>query len=122
MAEGNLGERIFQLRKNSNMNQSELSAKLGIHTKNIGKYEKNEYIPNAMILRDMATVFGVTTDFLLFAPQAGNKEGVIHIKDRQLAQCLQELDELNEETRQIVVGVLKMAIKSHKAAALLTAS
>lgn len=104
------------------MSQSQLAQEVGIHQKNIGKYEKDEYTPSAIILRDIATVFGVTADYLLFGAQAGSKEGVIHIKDRQLAQCLQELDELDDETREVVVGVLKMAIKSHRAKSLLNAS
>ncbi|PIE03021.1 MAG: hypothetical protein CSA81_04745 [Acidobacteria bacterium] len=122
MSEGTLGERIFQLRKEAKLSQQQLAQKLGIHQKNISKYEKNEYTPSALIVRDIATVFGVTTDYLLFGPQSGGKEGVLHIKDRQLASCLQELDSLGEETRQVVIGVLKMAIKSHKVKELLNAS
>jgi hypothetical protein len=52
----------------------------------------------------------------------GSCEGIIHFKDRELTQCLQELDQLDEETCQPVVGVLKMAIKRHKAKTLLNAS
>jgi len=122
MSDGSLGERIFQLRKEAKYSQLQLAEKLGIHQKNISKYEKNDYTPSALIVRDMATVFGVTTDFLLFGPQSGGKEGVLHIKDRQLALCLQELDSLGEETRHVVIGVLKMAIKSHKVKELLSAS
>ena len=121
MDEGTLGERVFQLRKEARMSQQQLATQLGIHQKNISKYEKNEYTPSATIVRDMARIFGVTADFLLFGPQGGTKEGALHIRDRQLAQCLQELDALDDESRQLVLGVIQMAIRSSKARKLLNA-
>jgi transcriptional regulator with XRE-family HTH domain len=118
--EGSLGQRIFELRKASNMSQYQLAKQLDIHQKNIGKYERNEYTPSALIVRDIAKVFGVTTDYLLFGSEAGAMGGKINIKDRQLAQWIQELDNLDEETRQVVIGVLRLAIRSNKAKKLLT--
>jgi transcriptional regulator with XRE-family HTH domain len=120
MTEESLGDRIFKLRKAANMSQYQLAKTIDIHQKNIGKYEKNEYTPSALIVRDIAKVFGVTTDYLLFGAEAGTKAGMIQIKNRQLAQWLQELDNLDEETRQVVIGVLKLAIKSSKAKKLLS--
>ena len=120
MNENSLGERIFKLRKAAKMSQHQLAKQLDIHQKNISKYERNEYTPSALIVRDIAKVFGVTTDYLLFGAEAGTREGVIHVKDRQLAQELQELDNLDEETRQVVIGLLRLAIKSNKAKKLLS--
>ena len=122
MEERTLGERIFQLRKDAKMSQQQLAAQLGIHQKNISKYERNEYTPSANIVRDMAKAFGVTTDYILFGEQAGGKEGALHIKDRQLAQCLQELDSLDDETKEVVIGVIKMAVRSFKARQVLSAT
>ena len=119
MKEESLGDRIFKLRKEANMSQYQLAKKLDIHQKNIGKYEKNEYTPSALIVRDIAKVFGVTADYLLFGSEAGTSAGMIKIKDRQLAQWLQELDNVDEETRMVVVGVLKLAVNSSKAKKLL---
>jgi transcriptional regulator with XRE-family HTH domain len=119
MNDESLGERIFKLRKGARMSQHQLAKQLDIHQKNISKYERNEYTPSALIARDIAKVFGVTADYLLFGDEAGTKGGMIHIKDRQLAQCLQELDKIDDETRQIVIGMLKLAIRSSKAKQLL---
>lgn len=120
MKQESLGDRIFKLRKAANMSQYQLAKEIDIHQKNIGKYEKNEYTPSALIVRDIAKVFGVTTDYLLFGSEAGAKAGMIKIKDRQLAQWLQELDNLDEETRQVVIGVLRLAVRSSKAKKLLS--
>jgi len=119
MNEESLGERIFKLRKAAKLSQHQLAKQLDIHQKNISKYERNEYTPSALIVRDIAKVLGVTTDYLLFGPESGVKEGVIHIKDRNLAQNLQELDNLDDETREVVIGMLKLAIRSSKAKKLL---
>ena len=120
MNEESLGERIFKLRKAAKMSQHQLANRIGIYQKNISKYEKDEYTPSALILRDIAKVLGVTTDYLLFGSEAGAKGGVIHIKDRNLAQQLQELDNLDDETREVVIGMLKLAIRSSKAKKLLS--
>lgn len=122
MSEETFGQRVNQLRKASKMSQQQLAKLLGIHQKNISKYERDEYTPSAFIVRDMAKVFGVTTDYLLFGSQATTKDGVLHIKDRELALCLQELDDLDEDTRRLIIGVVKMAIKSHKVKSLMSAS
>ena len=102
------------------MNISALAKKLDIHQKNISKYEKNEYTPSALIARDIAKVFEVTTDYLLFGSEAGTKGGIINLKDRQLTQLLQELDNIDEEAKTVVIGVLKLAINSSKAKKLLS--
>jgi transcriptional regulator with XRE-family HTH domain len=122
MNEDSLGERIFKLRKSAKMSQHQLAKRIGIYQKNISKYERNEYTPSALILGDIARVLGVTTDYLLFGSESGAKGGVIHIKDRNLAQHLQELDNLDDDTRQIVIGMLKLAIKSSKAKKMLNES
>lgn len=121
MKEETLGERIFKLRKEANMSQYELAKRIEIHQKNIGKYERNESTPSATIVKNIAKVYKITTDYLLFGSEAGTKEGTIHIKDRQLAQWIQELDTMDEETRQIVISVLKLAINSSKAKQILSA-
>jgi transcriptional regulator with XRE-family HTH domain len=122
MNEESLGERIFKLRKAAKLSQHQLAKQLGIYQKNISKYEKNEYTPSALIVRNIAKVFGVTADYLLFGSEAGTTGGVIHIKDRTLAQCLQELDNIDDETRKTVIEMLKLAIRSSKAKKLLTES
>ena len=114
-----LGDRIFKLRKKHGMSQYQLAKDIGIHQKNIGKYERNEYTPSAFIVRDIAKVFRVTTDYLLLGSDAGSMAGTIQIKDKDLAQTIQELNNIDDETRQVVIGVLKLAIKSSKAKELL---
>jgi transcriptional regulator with XRE-family HTH domain len=112
---GKLGDRIEQSRRNADLTQYQLSKKLGISQKNISKYENNESVPNALIIRDLARVLEVTADYLLFGQEAVTKDGAIHIKDRQLAQWIQEVDNMDDEIKQSVVSVLKLAVRCNKA-------
>ena len=112
---GNLGVRIEQLRRNANLSQYQLAKQLGIQQKNISKYENNESVPNGLIIRDLAKVLGVTADYLLFGPEAVPKDGAIHIKDRQLAQWIQEVDHMDDEIKQSVISVLKLAVRCNRA-------
>jgi transcriptional regulator with XRE-family HTH domain len=112
---GKLGDRIEQSRRNANLTQYQLAKKLGISQKNISKYENNESVPNALIIRDLAKVLEVTADYLLFGPEAVTKDGAIHISDRQLAQWVQEVDHMDDEIKQSVISVLKLAVRCNKA-------
>jgi transcriptional regulator with XRE-family HTH domain len=112
---GELGNRIEQSRRNSNLTQYQLAKKLGISQKNISKYENNESVPNGLIIRDLARILEVTADYLLFGQEAVTKDGAIHIKDRQLAQWIKEVDHMDDEIKQSVISVLKLAVRCNKA-------
>ena len=62
------GERLRSLRTDINMTQKELANKLSISPSTIGMYEQNRRVPDAEMLSKIASLFGVTTDYLL-----GNK-------------------------------------------------
>ena len=60
-----IGQRIKQLRIESKLTQKELSQKLNLTPKMVSFYENNERTPPADILVKLATIFHVSTDFLL---------------------------------------------------------
>lgn len=57
--------RIIEQRKKLGLSQEELAAKLKISQKSISKYECGQRRPSYETLLDMASLFGVTTDYLL---------------------------------------------------------
>ncbi len=61
----NIGDNIKDLRKGSNMTQSDLADKLRITTSSISAYENGTRMPSYDILIRMARLFKVTTDNLL---------------------------------------------------------
>ena len=60
-----LGARIAALRKNADMSQAELAARLKISPSAVGMYEQGRREPAAEVLVAMAQIFGVTVDYLL---------------------------------------------------------
>lgn len=56
---------IAELRKGKGMTQQELATRLNYSDKAISKWERGESIPDVMILKQIADMFGVTVDYLL---------------------------------------------------------
>ena len=60
-----LGARIAALRRDKGWSQTQLAQQLKISASAVGMYEQGRREPSAELLVAMATVFGVSTDFLL---------------------------------------------------------
>lgn len=60
-----LGDKLLELRKNNGYTQIEISKKLNIQQTTYSKYEKGQRQPDYEILKKIANLYGVTTDFLL---------------------------------------------------------
>lgn len=52
-------------RKKNNLTQEKLAEKLNISRGAYAKYETGENIPTTIIVLKLATIYGVTTDYLL---------------------------------------------------------
>jgi transcriptional regulator with XRE-family HTH domain len=62
-----IAKNIASLRQASSMTQLELAEKLNYSDKAISKWERGESIPDVMVLKAIADLFGVTLDYLLEA-------------------------------------------------------
>lgn len=60
-----IASNISSLRKNFGMTQQELALRLNYTDKAISKWERGESVPDIMILKQIADMFGVTVDYLL---------------------------------------------------------
>ena len=56
---------IAELRKKNGMTQQDLAAKLNYTDKAISKWERGESIPDVLVLKQIADMYGVTVDYLL---------------------------------------------------------
>lgn len=56
---------LIRLRTAAGMTQAELGEQLNYSDKSISKWERGEAIPDAMVLKRMSELFGVTVDYLL---------------------------------------------------------
>lgn len=58
---------LIKLRTAAGLTQAELGEKLHYSDKSISKWERAEAIPDAFVLKTLASIFGVTVDYLLSA-------------------------------------------------------
>lgn len=63
---------IVSLRVAAGLTQAELGEKLHYSDKSVSKWERGDALPDAFVLKQMATLFGVTVDDLL-TPHEGNE-------------------------------------------------
>ena len=107
------GEKVRQLRKRKKLTQEQLALLIGTHESHIGRYEKDQSSPTASIIKKLAEVFNVSTDYLLF----DNKEeqsASVKISDNELLHQFQEVDKMDEDKRTLVKRVISMAINEDK--------
>jgi len=59
------GERIREMRRKMGLSQEDLARQIGIRGQQVYRYEAGENDPSADILRNIAQILGVTTDYLV---------------------------------------------------------
>ncbi|MBP5780548.1 MAG: helix-turn-helix transcriptional regulator, partial [Clostridia bacterium] len=59
-----ISNNISHLRRSKGMTQAELAEKLNYTDKAISKWERGESIPDAIVLKQIADMFGVSVDYL----------------------------------------------------------
>jgi len=59
------GNRLKNLRKKYQLTQKELAEKLGVSPAAIGLYEQNRRTPDIELIRKIANIFKVSTDYLI---------------------------------------------------------
>ena len=60
-----IAKNILALRKSSGITQAELAQKLHYTDKAVSKWERGESVPDVSVLKTLASLFGVTVDYLL---------------------------------------------------------
>lgn len=65
-----IGNRIQQLRKDQGMTQAQLAAKLNIGDRHLRRIETGEKGPSIDIMIEIATLFGVSLDYIIMGRQS----------------------------------------------------
>ena len=60
-----IAKNIMSLRQAAQMTQGDLAQKLNYSDKAVSKWERAESVPDIMVLKEIADLFGVTVDYLL---------------------------------------------------------
>lgn len=98
------GEKVRILRKNAGLRQDELAQKIGVTMGLVSAYEHNKRMPSIPILRNLADVLGVTTDYLIYE-NGQEREGIV--RDRQLLQYILAVENMSPEDQYLVKRFLQ---------------
>lgn len=110
-----IANRLYELRKKTNLSQEELAEKIGVSRQAVSKWERAESAPDTDNLIMLAKLYGVSLDELLFTAEPIEKKEVdetgcisivpkkgIHVKDSDGSEVHISLDgiEIKEKPRQ----------------------
>jgi transcriptional regulator with XRE-family HTH domain len=99
-----INEKIKKLRKERQWSQADLADKLNVHLTHISRLETGKYPPSLELLKKLAQIFEVTTDYLLF-DSIDNLEAV-NFQKKPLYDKIKMLETLEEPDQKILLGVI----------------
>lgn len=102
-----IAERIRLYRQQKGFSQAELAEKAQVNNKSLSRYELGTSIPPADALKSLADALGVSSDALL-------SDDTVSIKDKELLQKFEVIQEMEEEDKAIVTRFLDLTIRDFK--------
>ena len=103
-----IAERIRFIRQQQKLSQTELAERSGVNLKSLSRYELGTSIPPSDLLKNIADALGVTADVLLSDEQ-------VSIKDKNLLHKFQAIQDMDGETKTMIINFLDLAIRDFKA-------
>ena len=89
--------RLRELRKMSNMSQEELASKTRLSQQTISKYENGTREPDISTLKQFASIFNVSIDYLIgFSSSKHNDIPIISEEEKELLSYYAALDKTNQ--------------------------
>ena len=107
-----LGKRIRELRQKKGWPQQQLAEKVGVRQKQISSYERDINVPAGELLIALAEEFDVSLDYL--AKRSNGNTAQIAIADMDLLHKVQSIDQLPEEDRSLVKGIMDLVLLKHR--------
>ena len=107
-----LGAKIKKLRAEKGLSQAALEQISGVNSKLLSKYENERIVPTAETLRKIAQALQISSDYLIFdnAP----KTGVSQLKDLELFEKFQEVENMSTENRTMIKNIIDALIIKSK--------
>lgn len=98
-------KRLKELREQAALSKGELADKVGMHYSQIGRYERDEAVPSADVLKRLANELGTTTDFLM----SGSRTELAQekMKDKKLMNLFNRIGELDNKSKEVVVALIE---------------
>ena len=104
----NIAKIITDLRKQKGWSQTDLANESKVSREIIGKYERGEAVPSIEFAKRIADAFGVSLDYL-----AG--EGVNAAFDKKTLKRIQDIERLDDETKDKLYFLIDNVVQNVKA-------
>lgn len=98
------GEILKRLRQEKNLSQQELANLIGVHVRQVSKYEMGTSMPTLERIRRMAEVLDVSADELVFGAAKRRSASANTFKNPVLAERLRTLEQMasRDELRSVI--------------------
>ena len=106
------GKKITQLREEIGISQRELARRIDVHYQSVGRWERDESLPDTDALIKLAALFKVTTDYILFDNTP--RDGKVDITDIDLLNLFETASQLDDEKRAVVKKLIKAFVFTEK--------
>ena len=103
------GKKIAMLRKEKDLNQGDLAAKLKTSVSVISRYERDEMLPSIDVAKKLAAVLDTTVGYLL-----GESEDNHLFKNPKILQRLKDIQNLSEQEQEHIFITLDALIRDFK--------
>ena len=102
-----IAERIRLIRQQKNISQKDLAELANINIKSLSRYELGSSMPPADALKAISDALGVSADVLL-------DDKTVLIKDKALLEKFEVIQDMNGDTKNVVINFLDLVIRDHK--------
>jgi transcriptional regulator with XRE-family HTH domain len=107
-----LAKKLVDLRKERNLTQKELAKSIGVHFSHMSRYERGISLPSIDVVKKIAQVFNVSTDYLLLDDAQAILE--TKIPDGELLQLFKAISHLSEQERAAIKIVLEGVVVKYQ--------
>ena len=103
------GKKISMLRKDKNMNQGDLAAKLNTSISVISRYERDEMLPSIDVAKKLAGLLDTTVGYLL-----GESEDTQLFKNPLILERLKDIQKFSDKEQEHIFITLDALIRDFK--------
>jgi transcriptional regulator with XRE-family HTH domain len=108
----NLGENIKKIRKQRGLQQKQVALEVGVDQSNYNKIENGKREPSVAVLKKLADLFEVTTDYLINPDSDIPQE--VSIGDKTSNEQLKLIAELDKEDKQVIFKMIDTMLTKKK--------
>lgn len=110
----NIGDNLRSFRLSKGLERKEIADIAGVSVSQYGRIENGTTKASVLMLVKIAKALNVGIDELVFGETMKTDDDSIVLKDKELVQKMKELDELNDEDKEVAHQLLDLILTQKK--------